>query len=111
MAWIRCRWAASSAGVKALTGHKSNVSVERYVNVKAADVVDVMHAPDTAPAAADEPQMVTLAEMEARIEKEVKAALEAVQSAPAVVQPAPEAGMPAEMEFAGTNVIAFRRAA
>lgn len=31
--------------VKALTGHKTLKMVERYVNVKASDVVDVMHAP------------------------------------------------------------------
>jgi hypothetical protein len=32
--------------VKALTGHKTLVSVMRYANVKASDVVDVMHAPE-----------------------------------------------------------------
>lgn len=31
--------------VKALTGHKTLAMVTRYVNVKASDVVDVMHAP------------------------------------------------------------------
>lgn len=36
--------------VKALTGHLSDVSVARYVNVKAADVVEVMHAPEPAAA-------------------------------------------------------------
>ncbi|MDQ3060076.1 MAG: site-specific integrase [Pseudomonadota bacterium] len=87
--------------VKALTGHKSNVSVERYVNVKACDVVDVMHAPDTAPAAPAEPQMVTLAAMEEGIQTAVRAALDAVR--PAAVQPVtPENG---------TNVYAFRRSA
>ena len=32
--------------VKALTGHKALASVMRYANVKASDVVDVMHAPE-----------------------------------------------------------------
>ena len=102
--------------VKALTGHKSNVSVERYVNVKASDVVDVLHAPDTAPAAPAEPQMVTLAAMEEGIQKAVRAALEAVQPAAAAsvaAHPvAPEAGLPAQKELpAVNNVYAFRRAA
>lgn len=34
--------------VKALTGHKTLSQLERYVNVKASDVVSVMHAPDPA---------------------------------------------------------------
>lgn len=38
--------------VQALTGHKTLSQLERYVNVKASDVVKVMHAPDPAPAAA-----------------------------------------------------------
>ena len=32
--------------VQALTGHKTLQMVERYVNVKAADAVKVLHAPD-----------------------------------------------------------------
>lgn len=35
--------------VKALTGHKTLSQLERYVNVKAADVVAVMHAPEPKP--------------------------------------------------------------
>jgi integrase len=38
--------------VKALTGLKTMSQLERYVNVKASDVVALMHAPEPAPAAA-----------------------------------------------------------
>ena len=38
--------------VKVLTGHKTWAQLDRYVNVKASDVVKVMHAPEPTPVAA-----------------------------------------------------------
>lgn len=46
--------------VKALTGHKTMAMMERYINVGADDVVNVMHQPESAPAELPAPA-VTLA--------------------------------------------------
>ena len=45
--------------VQRLTGHKTLSQLERYVNVKASDVVELMHAPEPMPAAAPVPVRAT----------------------------------------------------
>lgn len=84
--------------VQALTGHKTLKMVERYVNVKAKDVVKVMHAPEApvpaAPAAtvsarpeaaADAQALMTqLASLSAQLSAQLAAASESKSQQPAI---------------------------
>ena len=83
--------------VKALTGHKTMAMVERYVNVKAADVVAVMHQPapvEPPPlplAQPDAVQGLSAAQLEALIAAAVANAMKAAMP-PSGVQPVRHAG-------------------
>ena len=107
--------------VKALTGHKTDVMVKRYVNVKASDVVDFLHRKDAeAPdergeqAVSDSPSLpapvaVSVNFEEARVQELIASTVrEAVAKAMSAANaPAQEAAS----RFAESNVIELRRAA
>lgn len=107
--------------VKALTGHKTDVMVKRYVNVKASDVVDFLHRKDAeAPdergeqAVSDSPSLpapvaVSVNFEEARVQELIASTVrEAVAKAMSAAKaPAQEAAS----RFAESNVIELRRAA
>jgi integrase len=71
--------------VQALTGHKTLAMVKRYVNVKASDVVAVMHQPEPAPHAASQPQPAA----DAVSQQALQAAMQMLQAAAAQLSAKP----------------------
>lgn len=65
--------------VQALTGHKTLAMVKRYVNVKACDVVAVMHSPQPAPQAPVQPAAAPVA----MSQETLQAAMQMLQAAAA----------------------------
>lgn len=105
--------------VKALTGHKTDEMVGRYVNVKAADVVEYMRrkkealpasaeeAQDAPPPAVAEPAAQPMLFDAAQVQAIVSRALAEAMAAAAGVLPPGSEGAPAH----GGNVYPLRRAA
>lgn len=107
--------------VKALTGHKTDVMVKRYVNVKASDVVDYMHreddeAPDDCGAQAtprhQSPSSPGAAAVSFGAEQVQELIAKAVQQAVAnAMSTVNLASAESATHFVGSNVLPFRRAA
>ena len=107
--------------VKALTGHKTDSMVARYVNVKASDVAKYLHrkdgeAPDDSGAQATPRHPSPLSPDAAAVSFGAQEVQELIAKAvqEAVAKAMATANVPAQesaARFAGSNVVAFRRAA